>query len=428
MSNKHNLAVETEAHYRAEAEVRLLEQPRPNAAAEVPDKLLHELHVHQIELEMQNEELRHAQAALEESRDRYVDLYDFAPVGYLVLAADGRIETINLAGARLLGSDRKAILRRRFADLVALEDRDRWHRHLQASQEGDDSPGLELAFIAGDGSFRHVRIDCRRIFAQASPKLRVALTDIDDRVRMEQEQQKAQAALKASLDSLIHSNAELERFAHIVAHDLQEPVRTLVSYTQLLVRGEGDRLSGQGLEYANTIINGAWHMYHLVQGLFDYARITPTIGEFAAVDLNAVAKDALLHLKEKLERSGAELSIGPLPAVMGDPIQLLQLWLHLISNAIKFVRPVQKPIVKISATVRGTEATLSVKDNGIGIAPQYHGRIFELFRHLNAPQKYPGTGIGLALCRRIVERHHGRIWVESEEGQGAVFSFTLPLA
>jgi chemotaxis family two-component system sensor kinase Cph1 len=412
---------------RTGAKARLAGKTGPAVARDRADKLQHELQVHQIELGMQNEELRRAQLALEESRDRYADLYEFAPVGYFILYSQGLIEDLNLTGARLLGKDRKTLRRCRFALLVAAKDRPLWDRHFLSALGRDDPDSLEVALASKEGACRHARLDCRRVTGESGPKLRVTLTDISARVRMEEAQDRAQASLKAGLDSLIRSNAELERFAQIVAHDLQEPVRTLVAYSQLLIRAEGDRLSGESRDYANFIIDGAWHLYHLVQGLLDHARISAEIGEFTAVDLNAVVADARLQLKEKLERSGAELRIGPLPTVRGDSVQLLQLFLHLMSNALKFVPPGQKPVVAITGAVGAGEATLSVKDDGIGVAPKYHGRIFEIFRHLHPVQTYPGTGIGLALCRRIVERHHGRIWIESEEGRGADFRFTLPL-
>jgi PAS domain S-box-containing protein len=231
--------------------------------------------------------------------------------------------------------------------------------------------------------------------------------------------------LKAAHDELARSNAELEQFAYVASHDLQEPLRMVASYTQLLGKRYGDRLEGDAQEFMGYIVDGAGRMKQLIEDLLAYSRVGTRGRAFARVKLDAVVARARTNLRAALEESGAVLTQDPLPEVEGDEPQLVQLLQNLIGNAIKF-RGKAEPRIHVSAAESKNELEITVRDNGIGIEPQYFARIFMVFQRLHDKGRYPGTGIGLAICKKVVDRHGGRIRVESETGKGSRFIFTLP--
>jgi signal transduction histidine kinase len=244
-------------------------------------------------------------------------------------------------------------------------------------------------------------------------------------VREHRQLGQTQQALEESVAELTRSNADLQQFAYVASHDLQEPLRMVGSYTQLLARRYKGKLDADADEFIGYAVDGATRMQRLINDLLVYSRVQTQGTAFEPTDCQAVLDQALDNLRTVIDESRAAVTRGPMPAVMADERQLLQLFQNLISNAIKFhgERP---PRVHISAEQKKHEWLFSVRDNGIGIKPQYADRIFLLFQRLHAGAEYPGTGIGLALCKKIVERHGGRIWMESQLGEGATFSFTIP--
>lgn len=235
----------------------------------------------------------------------------------------------------------------------------------------------------------------------------------------------AQQELQQSLIELSRSNRDLQQFAYVASHDLQEPLRMVSSYMQLLARRYRGKLDQDADEFIGYAVDGAMRMQKLIQDLLAYSRIQTQGKALEPTDCRNAVNEALVNLRAAVEESRAVVTAGPLPTVMADERQLSQLFQNLIGNAIKF-RGTQEPRVHISAERKGDEWLFSVSDNGIGIDPQYMDRIFVLFQRLHTQSEYPGTGIGLALCKKIVERHGGRIWVESTPGKGATFYFTLP--
>ena len=231
--------------------------------------------------------------------------------------------------------------------------------------------------------------------------------------------------LKAAHGELERSNAELEQFAYVASHDLQEPLRMVASYTQLLGRRYGDRLEGDAKEFMAFIVDGAARMKQLIEDLLAYSRVGTRGKEFRPVKLDAVVERARANLRAALEESGAQLDCDPLPEVEGDELQLTQLMQNLIGNAVKF-RGDARPRIHVSCVERDDEFEIAVRDNGIGIEAQYFERIFMVFQRLHDKGQYPGTGIGLAICKKVVDRHGGRIWLESSPGGGSRFLFTLP--
>jgi PAS domain S-box-containing protein len=225
-------------------------------------------------------------------------------------------------------------------------------------------------------------------------------------------------------EELLRSNIELENFAYVASHDLQEPLRMVSSFTQLLEMKYKDKLDNEALEYIHFAIDGSKRMYDLINGLLAYSRIHTKGKEFDRVDLNIVMENAIKFLTLKIQERNAIIKSDALPIVKGDYSQLIQLFQNLITNGIKFNNK-KIPRINISVKSENDHYLISFKDNGIGIDPQYFDRIFRMFQRLLPKDQYEGTGIGLAICKRIVERHGGNIWVESESGKGSTFYFTI---
>lgn len=239
------------------------------------------------------------------------------------------------------------------------------------------------------------------------------------------ERREANERLEATLADLKRSNEELEQFAYIASHDLQEPLRMIASYTQLLDQRYGDRLDDKARKFIDYAVDGALRMQRLINDLLAYSRVSRRSKAMEPVGAGAVLGDALRNLATAIEESESIILHGELPTVRADATQLSQLFQNLVANAIKF-RGAAPPQVRITAQDQGEQWRFSVQDNGIGIDEQYADKIFVIFQRLHTRQEYPGTGIGLAICRRIVERHGGRLWFESQPGDGATFHFTLP--
>ncbi|TAN50752.1 MAG: HAMP domain-containing protein [Rhodospirillales bacterium] len=233
-------------------------------------------------------------------------------------------------------------------------------------------------------------------------------------------------SLSVTVERLMDANSELERFAHAAAHDLLEPVRSIVSFSQLLERHLRDSYDKEIKEYLAFLVAAARRMQTQVQGLQDYARIGEGAANREAVDLGLLAGKAVALLKESVRRTQAEITVNPLPRVFVNAEQITDVLRNLLDNAIKFQRPGVPPEIVIDAEPREGEWLISVKDNGIGIDPRYASDVFQVFRRLNPPSHVTGEGIGLSLCKRVIERHGGRIWLESSLGEGSIFHFTLP--
>jgi light-regulated signal transduction histidine kinase (bacteriophytochrome) len=245
--------------------------------------------------------------------------------------------------------------------------------------------------------------------------------DITDRIH-------AKEALERTADELRRSNAELEQFAYVASHDLQEPLRMVASYTQLLERRYAEQLDATAREFISYAVDGARRMQQFITGLLKYSRVGSEPRVLEPVPLDTVYADAIANLRFAIGESGAKVEVRTLPEVRGDPRQLTQLFQNLIGNALKFRKPGQAPHIEVWAERAGNFWQVSVRDDGIGLDPRFYERVFIIFQRLHTREQYEGTGIGLAICKKIVERHGGRIWVQSREGEGATFSFTLPAA
>ncbi len=243
--------------------------------------------------------------------------------------------------------------------------------------------------------------------------------DITERKRMEE-------AIRLHSEKLARSNQELERFAYVASHDLQEPLRMVASFTQLLSQRYTGRLDETADKYIHYAVDGAKRMQQLIADLLAFSRVNSKELDLRPTGCEALIVAALQNLRAAIEESGAAIDRDPLPEVCVDEGQFIQLFQNLLGNAIKFRRKETSPRIHVSAVDDGAEWLFSVQDNGIGIEPKHADRVFQIFQRLHTRTEYPGTGIGLAVCQKVVERHGGRIWVESQPGMGSNFRFTVP--
>jgi PAS domain S-box-containing protein len=365
-------------------------------------------------------ERKQAELALLESRARYQDLYDNAPDMYVsVDAHTGNIYRCNQTLANATGYSKQEILERSVFDMYhpdSLQDAQAAFQHFVANGQVIDA---ELQLMRKDGNKIDVSLNVSAVRDEKGNiiRSRSSWRDITDRVKMEQE-----IAKKAT--ELERSNSELEQFAYVASHDLQEPLRMVASYLQLLERRYADKLDADAIEFIKFAVDGATRMKTLINDLLAYSRVGTHGKSFERTDLNSVLGQVRSYLMASIEETQTFLTCDELPTLLADEIQMVQLFQNLVSNAIKFRNEIS-PRVHIGVEKTVTEWVFSVSDNGIGIDPEYFERIFIIFQRLHAKGKYPGTGIGLAISKRIVERHHGRIWVESQPNEGTTFKFTI---
>jgi light-regulated signal transduction histidine kinase (bacteriophytochrome) len=232
--------------------------------------------------------------------------------------------------------------------------------------------------------------------------------------------------LKLTVKEIERSNNELQKFADVVSHDLHEPLRTVSSFVDLLASRYKGKLDDKADRYIAFALEGVNRMSKMISGLAAYSKIETHPGEFTPVDLEKILKQVKAGLNKSIEESNAEITHDPLPQIYGDETRLAQLFQNLIGNAIKFREKDVPPRIHISSERKEKECLFGVHDNGFGISPEFHDHIFVIFQRLHTREEFAGTGLGLSVCKKIVERHGGRIWVESQTGQGSTFYFTLP--
>ncbi len=540
------------------------------------DQYIHELRVHQIELEIQNEELRETQIKLEESRRKYFDLYNFAPVGYFTLDKDGIILEVNLAGAALLGVERLILNRTAFIQYIAPDHRNKFYTNIRKvletktkqtvelkllNQDFDDYfyMHLETINVEDDGNFKEFRITVtdiknlkntekalkeseelsRLIFNQSpigsiimsldySPlqvnealcnmfgyskeellsmtfhdytypedldadlkqrKLLIEGTienfkmekryihkngeilwgnlsvsavkdqtgtlvrilsmveDITQKKHMEKivtqrtnnlaninrilnieigDYENAEIKLESLVEKLKVSNKELEQFAYVSSHDLKEPLRMITSFLQLLKQRYEDNLDEEANEFIDYAVEGAKRLDMMINDLLEYSRMGSQKREFKNVDSEKILEIVLTNLNLLIKDNNAIITHDPLPVIYANDQQMILLFQNLIGNAIKY-RGKEDPKIYISADKVEDEYIFKVKDNGIGIDQQHLERIFTIFQRLHSREEYEGTGIGLAITKKILQQHNGDIWAESKPGKGTTFKFTIPL-
>lgn len=356
-----------------------------------------------------------------EFEERSCQLFDNAPIAYHEANTSGVVVRVNHAECRLLGYSAQEILGRRVWDFVAPAQVEKGMAVFQAAVEGSNQPveDSEWEICGRSGDILLVRLQQNQVRDGngAVTGLRCTMLDITESRRQAQ-------LLERQAADLARSNAELEQFAYVASHDLQEPLRMVASFTQLLAKRYTGKLDDTADRYIHFTVDGAKRMQQLIADLLALSRVGTSGGEFRDVPLEDVMSEVLLNLGPAIQDSGAAVFHDSLPMVFADRGQLVQLLQNLIGNAIKF-RGTKMPRVHISAAEAGDDWTISVSDNGIGIAPEHAERVFQIFQRLHTRDQYPGTGIGLAVCRKIVQRHGGKIWFDSTPGGGTTFHFTL---
>ena len=383
-------------------------------------KLVEELHVHQVELEMQNDELCSMQRELEQSRKKYSDLYDFAPVGYLTLSEEGRIVEANLTAARQLGVERSILIGKPLNLYAAENCREELHLHLRKVFKTRQPHTCEIKLNGRSRIDCYFQLDSTYFLDSDGESLaRTTMSDISDR-------KKAEEKLTALTGKLELRNRELEQFAFIASHDLQEPLRKILAFGERLETKYKEKLDEEGKDYLIRILNASKRMQQFIRDLLKYARVATRPEPLDTLDLREAVMEVISDLELKIERVGANVEVFELPAVKGEKSLIRQLFQNLIANALKF-HGEEQPHIKIYSRQTDHDCPIFVQDNGIGFDEKYLDRIFAPFQRLHGKSAYEGTGMGLAICRRIVERHGGSITAKSKPGEGSTFIITLPL-
>jgi hypothetical protein len=399
-------------------------------------------------LEQQAAVLRAQAATLQKAEQQFRSLLEAAPDSMIICQASGHIALVNSCTESLFGYSREELLDRHIHMLVPA-----WSFTSPSSSPDENSldgviqqagPPLELDGLRRDGTTIPIEISRSPLQVEGELLITTAIRDISVRKRIERERAAAEEQvrnlnshleqLNAHLEervrerteALVKSNDELAQFAYVASHDLQEPLRTVSLYTQALSDRCKSSLNGEGLTFINFIVDNASRMENLIRDLLEYSSLDAGHASKMALVSCVDAMDlALANLDARVAESGAAIECHPLPSVSGDLVQLTRLFQNLVGNSIKYRHADRAPAVSVSATRTDREWLFSVKDNGIGIDPQYAERVFGIFKRLHGRDN-PGTGMGLAICRKIVSNHGGRIWLESVEGEGATFLFTLP--
>lgn len=337
----------------------------------------------------------------------------------MVIDTDGTIQRVNQAAISLLGYEHHELIGRSAGDLF--EEGVDVLSLLKQSELNDVIRKVDTSIVTKDG--RHVAVSL------SGSVMRDEDGEIQGMVCVAQditERKRTQEILERQTQELARSNSELEQFAWVASHDLQEPLRMVASYTQLLSKRYKGKLDADADEFIAFAVDGATRMRRLINALLELSRVGTRGKDFEATDCEAIYDRTLVNLQGLVEESGALVTHDRLPTVMGDVTQLGQLFQNLIANAIKF-RGDEQLTVHVGAEQRNGHWEFCVRDNGIGIDPEYAERIFVVFQRLHGKGDRPGTGIGLSICKKIVELHGGRIWVKSQPDEGAAFYFTLPL-
>lgn len=392
-----------------------------------------ELRLQTAKLARANALLVQSNAGLQRLKESYRDLYHQAPVLYFSVDPRGHICACNDTLLQALGYDRADLLNQPYARLLTAEALAR-------------SPGPEVFQRSGEVETQWARKDGSAIdvWIRTSPILdergqfvrsRSAAQDVTERNRLSDALRRQARELQRTNDELRRINQELEEFTYVVSHDLKEPLRTLEAFSTFLQQDYGDTLGDEGREQIAHLVAASRRLGRLIDDLLILGRAGKVLNTPRAFDFQEAVDIAIADLSDLIQRRSGQVRVeGPLPAVVGDRERLVQLVANLIANGLKYNRsdPPEVVIGCRAAEANGPAgaglATLFVRDNGIGIAPQYHEQIFRLFRRLHRREEYEGTGAGLAICKKIVEAHGGRIWVESDLGCGATFIFTLPRA
>ena len=378
-------------------------------------------------LEKEVNERISAERKLKDSQQRFKSAFDNAPIGIALVDRDGSLLDVNDALCTLVGYTKDELRQLRFQTITYADDLELDLALLEEMLEGKrETYQLEKRYIHKNGNIIWALLSVSAVY-DAAGHVDYFISQIQDI----SEQKRASEELETYSEKLAQSNRDLEDFAYVASHDLQEPLRMISSYTQLLDKRYSEKLDERAKEYIHFAVDGATRMQKLITGLLEYSRVSSRAKPFSYISSEDALKDALANLEMRIKETKAEVKYAKLPDLRGDRAQLAHVFQNLISNALKFQGD-RFPDIHVSAKciIQNKKHVwcFAVEDNGIGIEEEHLERIFTLFQRLHNRDKYKGTGIGLAFCRRIIERHNGTIWAESKINKGTTFFFTIPSA
>ena len=353
----------------------------------------------------------------------FVQVMDTVPDAIILADQNSRLLHVNEKTCQMFGYARDDLIGETIDILMPRKYRDA--HHAQVSHYFSElrvrpmGVGKTLYAIDSSGKEFPVEISLSPMHSERKVYVIAAIRNVTERIR-------AQQLLEEYNIDLLQSNQDLEQFAYVASHDLQEPLRIITSFTQLLEKRYKDKLDSEGEEFVEFIVDAAQRMKMLINDLLAYSRLNQQHQRLGAVDLNEVLATVESNIRTSITEANATLRIGNLPVVYGDSTQLIQLFQNLLSNAIKFAKPDTPVEIDVdSESMTGDQYVISVRDNGIGIEERHQERIFSLFQRLHSNSQYPGTGIGLAICKRIIDRHKGEISIVSTKDQGSEFKVRL---
>lgn len=394
-------------------------QPQLRTPSEVGSERLQravpELQVQQVALEMQNRALQDVRQELEDSLRRHADLFDHLPIGYIMVSEAGEIGCANPAALELLRAAREDVVGGSLGKFLDAYDAGRFAAHVEACARSGRPAALELTLRLRDGSVASVQLSSRtppRREGQEA-QVHIAITDVTD--------------LKRTQRTLEEINREQDAFSYSISHDLRAPLVTISNYARIVLSDHGEQLGEEARDMLRRIENASLRMEETLKHLLEYNTLARDELVVQPVNMNAVVRDLLIEHRALVHETAAQVSVEPeLPVVRASPAIMNQVLSNLLTNALKYTAPGVAPRVHISGTAGERTAVLRVADEGIGIESKHHDRIFRIFERLHGYSRYPGSGIGLAIARRAVERMDGRIWVESSPGKGSCFYLELP--
>lgn len=360
--------------------------------------------------------LSKSEEALKLSEIKFREFFENSQVGMYRTKLDGSaFIDVNQKFTDIVGFSQEELFNTPSKTLwVNQEERDKMIKHLK--EHNGILVDYEVKILSKNEAIKDVLVSV--ILNTEKMYLEGAMVDISER-------KKTEIKLKETVEKLENSNHQLEQFAYVASHDLQEPLRMISSYTQLLEKRYKDKLDQDALDFIHFAVDGATRMQKLLNDLLDFSRISTRGKNFEEIDTNVILGIAISNLQQLIIDNTALISIDDLPKLSGDGTQILRVFQNLIENAIKFKKKTESPKIHISCKEKIFFYEFSVKDNGIGIDSQYQDKVFTIFQRLHSIKDYPGTGIGLAICKQIIEKHGGKIWFESKENEGTTFYFTL---
>jgi len=410
---------------REEAEAQLAAASSP-ALPDTTDALRHELSVHEIELELQNTKLRETNLELQDARDRYEELYNLAPIGYITLDANDRIRNVNRRATELLGQAASRLLDRRLIQFTAPESRTTLALLLPRLRDSKASIVAEVRLEGADGRVFPARIEgC----AHSRGGVLIALTDITAEYTAREELMRLNETLERRVEDRTRKIRELSDELRVVvlgvAEDLLAPLRRVRSFVEVLRRETAGPLDTPA-DHDNHVFRSVHRMEELAHALLEYTRASQMRVRLVPLDLNQVLAEVRKDLEPHCTNRVVHLSSTALPTVQGDSMAMQLVFLKILENAVKFTATREQAHIRVSAVDADAEVILRFEDNGVGFSNRFKTRPFEMFKRLHPESTYPGSGVGLAIVRRVVLRFGGRVWAEGRVGEGATFFVAWP--